>query len=320
MNTPLISIIIPTYNRAHLIGETLDSVLNQTYQNWECIIVDDGSTDNTAELVNAYVERDSRFQYHQRPESYKSGGNGARNYGFELSIGAFIQWFDDDDIMHVEFISERIMLFESDINFVIGLGSITDENLNIVKPMLFDSSKTLFAGFILWKNQIITNCVLFRKSFLTDKVLFDINIQRGQEAEFFSRLFFQIKENEYRIAKKPLFLYRQHENSKSEQNTAYLKHFKRSLSYICIENLKRSILIKDSELINVIHVVLLDYFFRGLENGDIKNCRYILKELFPLLNIINKRQALEFYIVGNLFRIISKGSYKIEKKWKDTIL
>ena len=65
---PLVSIIIPTYNRAHLIGETLDSVLAQTYQNWECIIVDDGSSDNTDEVIGAYVEKDSRFKYYHRSD------------------------------------------------------------------------------------------------------------------------------------------------------------------------------------------------------------------------------------------------------------
>ena len=66
-STPLISIIIPTYNRAHLIGETLDSILVQTYPNWECIVVDDGSTDTTADVMREYIKKDNRFQYHQRP-------------------------------------------------------------------------------------------------------------------------------------------------------------------------------------------------------------------------------------------------------------
>lgn len=87
MEQPLVSIIIPTYNRAHLIGETLDSVLAQIYTNWECIVVDDGSTDSTAELLAFYVEKDSRFQYHHRPKDRLKGANACRNYGFELSRG-----------------------------------------------------------------------------------------------------------------------------------------------------------------------------------------------------------------------------------------
>lgn len=99
MKTPLVSIIIPTLNRAHLIGETLESVLAQTYQNWECIVVDDGSTDNTAEVIKEYVDTDSRFQYHHRPKERLSGGNAARNYGFELSKGEYINWLDSDDLL-----------------------------------------------------------------------------------------------------------------------------------------------------------------------------------------------------------------------------
>ena len=63
MDNPLVSIIIPTYNRAHLISETLDSVLAQTYTNWECIVVNDGSPDDTEKVAKRWVEKDSRFKY-----------------------------------------------------------------------------------------------------------------------------------------------------------------------------------------------------------------------------------------------------------------
>src|SRR5688572_29060991 len=96
---PLISIIIPTYNRALMLEETLDSIIAQTYKNWECIVVDDGSTDATDKLMAEYIDRDSRFQYHHRPKDRLPGGNAARNYGFEISKGNFIQWFDSDDYM-----------------------------------------------------------------------------------------------------------------------------------------------------------------------------------------------------------------------------
>ena len=96
--TPLISIIIPTYNRAHLISETLDSVLEQTYANWECLIVDDGSTDKTKEVVREYVDKDDRFRFYTRPIKKRKGPNSCRNYGFEKSKGTYVNWFDSDDL------------------------------------------------------------------------------------------------------------------------------------------------------------------------------------------------------------------------------
>ena len=108
MYLPLVSIIIPTFNRSQLICETLDSVLAQTYENWECIIVDDGSTDDTKTVVSEYVKKDSRFQFHHRPINRPKGGNAARNFGYENSKGEYINWIDDDDIMLEDFIKIKI--------------------------------------------------------------------------------------------------------------------------------------------------------------------------------------------------------------------
>src|SRR5690606_13724900 len=105
---PLVSIIIPTYNRAHLISETLDSVLAQTYTHWECIVVDDGSNDMTDAVLKAYCQNDSRFSYYKRPLYIKKGPSACRNFGYEKSNGAFIQWFDSDDKMHPEKLQLKI--------------------------------------------------------------------------------------------------------------------------------------------------------------------------------------------------------------------
>lgn len=100
MATPVVSIILATYNRAHFIVETLSSVQKQTYLDWECLIIDDGGTDNTLEVISPILEQDSRFKYLRRPESYKKGLPGCRNYGLDLAEGDFIIFFDDDDIVH----------------------------------------------------------------------------------------------------------------------------------------------------------------------------------------------------------------------------
>jgi len=110
MSEPLVSIIIPTYNRAHLIGETLDSVLAQTYTHWECIVVDDGSSDSTSEILETYCKQDSRFQYHHRPIDKPKGANACRNYGFELSKGEYINWLDSDDLVSHNKIEEQLKI------------------------------------------------------------------------------------------------------------------------------------------------------------------------------------------------------------------
>jgi len=96
---PLISIIIPCYNYGSYIPEALDSILAQTYKNWEIIIVDDGSKDNTAEVVQPYLLKDSRITYHQQANR---GVSAARNAGLTLAKGAYIQFIDADDYIAPE--------------------------------------------------------------------------------------------------------------------------------------------------------------------------------------------------------------------------
>lgn len=95
MDEILISCIIPTFNRALLLKDAIESILLQTYQCWELIIVDDNSTDNTKELVTSYKQKDSRISYLFNPVK---GGNAARNLGIKLAKGKYIAFLDDDDI------------------------------------------------------------------------------------------------------------------------------------------------------------------------------------------------------------------------------
>ncbi|GAB2778749.1 glycosyltransferase family 2 protein [Salinimicrobium soli] len=102
MEKELISIIMPVFNRVDLIGESLDSILQQQYQNWECIVVDDHSTDDTWSVVKEYVRKDNRFRLYKRPESKNKGANSCRNFGLDKANGEYIHWFDSDDIAHPE--------------------------------------------------------------------------------------------------------------------------------------------------------------------------------------------------------------------------
>jgi glycosyltransferase involved in cell wall biosynthesis len=103
------SIIIPTYNRAELIQPTLDSVLSQTYEVWECIVVDDGSTDHTAEVIRSYTEKDERFRYIYQNNAERSA---ARNTGIRHAKGEWICFLDSDDLYEQNYLSELITKLE----------------------------------------------------------------------------------------------------------------------------------------------------------------------------------------------------------------
>lgn len=90
-----------TYNRAHLIPETLRAIADQSHTGFECLIIDDGSTDTTQDVINN-LKLGERFMYLKRPPKYAKGPSGCRNFGLDLCSGNYIIFFDDDDIPHPE--------------------------------------------------------------------------------------------------------------------------------------------------------------------------------------------------------------------------
>jgi len=314
MQTPLVSIIIPTYNRAHLIGETLDSVLAQTYSNWECIVVDDGSTDNTATLLAEYSAKDSRFQYHHRPSDRPKGANACRNYGFELSKGEYVNWFDDDDLMLEDFLKNKITVLTKELDLVICSGYEVDQYLKDKIAIKLDENAELFKEYVLWKLQVLTPSVLFKKSFLRDKDLFSNKIRRGQETELFSRLFFLLPQQKFKIINTPLFLYRQHQKSKTEKSKKYIKKFKESQSIIITENFKRSLQLKDEELVYFLYKSLIKLLFLSLKKEHLKNSELIKNNLIAILKKDNKKLMIEFSFFIRIFSIFKISSYRVEKR------
>lgn len=104
---PSVSVIVPVYNRASLLRECLDSVAAQTLGDWECLVVDDGSIDGSADVAVEYQSRDRRFRALARPPS-KKGAAACRNHGLGLSAGRYVIFLDSDDLLHPECLSRRV--------------------------------------------------------------------------------------------------------------------------------------------------------------------------------------------------------------------
>lgn len=198
MNNVLISIIIPTYNRAHLLGETLDSVLAQTYINWECIVVDDGSTDATHKLMKSYCENDSRFQYHQRPNDRPKGSNVCRNYGFELSKGEYIKWLDSDDLLSSDIILSQVMILnkysKNKSTVLTAKWNYFEDSIVDIKPKIKEINKNYETGFDLlfdfgiYNTFLPPHVYLMHKNIIIKSGLWNEHLLINQDGEFFTRI------------------------------------------------------------------------------------------------------------------------------------
>jgi len=197
MTIPLVSIIIPTFNRAYLIGETLDSVLAQTYQNWECIVVDDGSNDNTEEIIKSYSEKDNRFQFYYRPTTKKKGASVCRNYGMEKSKGELIQFIDSDDLLSKNKLEEQLRLYKpGDLSLITCKWGGFEESSNLSKRFKykyhsyrnFKKSINLLNTFGNYNEYFPLHVYLIPRNLVERSGLWNENLTNNDDAEFFARV------------------------------------------------------------------------------------------------------------------------------------
>tara|TARA_R110002049_G_scaffold3795_5_gene27659 strand:- start:137642 stop:138610 length:969 start_codon:yes stop_codon:yes gene_type:complete len=213
----LVSIIIPTFNRAALIEATLNSILNQSYSNWECLVIDDGSTDNTIEILTAFCDNDARFKYYERPKNRPKGANACRNYGLELSNGTFINWFDSDDLMLPnKLLLQVAQLEKSSLNYSICQTERYDiiENKSLGLRSDAIHSKDILNDYIMFKIFWMTGAPLWRKDFLNqNKFCFDEALQQSQDYDYHINII--AKDACYEVINAPLMRLCKHESNMS---------------------------------------------------------------------------------------------------------
>ncbi|MFV5686293.1 glycosyltransferase family 2 protein [Flavobacterium sp. GB2R13] len=159
MKKPVVSIIVPCYNHAQYLSESLQSVLEQTYVNWECIIVNDGSPDNTKEIAALWVSKDKRFRY---LEKENGGLSSARNAGIANSIGEYILPLDADDCIDNEFLTKLVpeLQLDNSLAIVSCYSKFFENNLETITYELKPKGTTYH--YLLFVNQLIATS-LYRK-------------------------------------------------------------------------------------------------------------------------------------------------------------
>lgn len=182
-----------TYNRAHLIEESLHSIANQEFIHFECLVIDDGSSDNTKEVVAAFAQKDTRFKYRRRTDDFSKGLPGSRNYGLSLAIGKRIIFFDDDDIIHPKNLSICFDVLKSeDLDFFRyekkSFSGSFDREMSVIEnlDLRFVGEDDLY-GFVSHKIPL-ASCTVMWKSDLFKENRFREDLMYAEEWELYSRI------------------------------------------------------------------------------------------------------------------------------------
>ena len=276
MTVPLISVIIPTYNRSEYICDAVDSVLAQTYGNIEIIIIDDGSTDNTEELLRRYG---SKVKYIRQDNA---GPSAARNNGIRNARGDLLAFLDSDDIWLSEKLERQIQLMEQSGGIgLVGCGSITIDSSGraIARPVIRRNytSKRRFVNELMVHNIVcggVSGSLIRRECF--DKLgLFCEDLWIGEDRDMWIRI-----ANHYhmRFVEQPLIKLRSH-GANLNKNIARMKMDGKK---VVVRNIKRRNLILRRKAHSYRH---LDIAWEYLDAGNRKLAlMYMLKSIaiYPL--------------------------------------
>ncbi|RKY32600.1 MAG: glycosyltransferase family 2 protein [Candidatus Omnitrophota bacterium] len=183
---PTVSVVIPTYNRAHLVGRAIESVLNQTFQDFEILVVDDRSVDNTEKVVNDFNDARIRYIKHR----INMGGNATRNTGIKNSKGEYIAFLDSDDEWLPEKLKKQIDTFQkmsNKVGLVYSWVEMIDEKGKLFRKLNFVVKGRVLQN-ILRGNFIPSSTVVVKKECFDEVGLFDESFVSCQDREMWTRI------------------------------------------------------------------------------------------------------------------------------------
>ncbi len=192
MNNPKISVIIPTYNRGNLIQNTINSVLNQTFTDWELLVIDDGSTDNTKEIVQEFIKKDSRVKYFYEENS--GCPSGPRNLGVENAKGEYVAFLDSDDEWFPTKLEKQLDIFTNSKNPKLGVVACYLYIKDNKTGKIVSKRDTYYMGNILNKLLMDTSlmftssCIMTKLSILKEVGPFDSRFKVSEDVDMWLRI------------------------------------------------------------------------------------------------------------------------------------
>lgn len=214
----LISVIVPVYNVEKYLNECIDSILSQTYENFELLLIDDGSTDTSSEICKSYLEKDSRIRYFRK----ENGGlSDARNYGIERANGEYITFIDSDDYIEKTYLEVLVNEITSNQSDVAVVNYVRVDEKGVTSYDIVPGKDLILTGLEALKNIFYQNCIsVSANAKLYKKEIFkDIKFPKGKLYEDISTIpFIFLKAKKIAYSSQVLYKYRIRSGSITESD------------------------------------------------------------------------------------------------------
>lgn len=315
----MVSIIIPIYNRAHLIEETINSIIAQSYTDWECIIIDDGSTDNTVKRLKALIKNDNRFRLFERPKTSTKGPSSCRNYGFSKIKGDFIQFFDSDDIMHPDHLNLKMETIKNKDLVVCKLREFSGDfnSENFLKKAITPNIKqphNLFEAFVTGAFPMMMVAPLWRTNSLKPYLPIREDLHILEDHELYARALSEDKT--VAIVNKELIYYRV--GAASSTNSFYSNVDYGIASYFEAKNTVLKLSQTKPVKLSILKMTL-GFFRQALAERNFNaasKCLRFIKENKLCYDFSLKLKCVRIRFFYTIFKIIRKGDTKFKPLFK----
>lgn len=284
----MVSVIIPTYNNSKYIIDAINSVLSQSYTNLECIIIDDGSTDNTKEILHNFIQSKKVFYYFQENE----GVSAARNLGIEKSKGSQILFLDADDLLHNNAL-ELLVNNIKDYDMIFGAW----EDFGIVerKNLYLHFYNNTLSTYLKYKP--VPSAALIKKNKLQK---WDVNLKVWEVTDYFLSII--LNGSTITFTNDIVTKMRQHDGL--NRASIVQDHFNPIQTLSFLAKWKKNI--KDMNMLNseveaVIDVEIINNIYIAIRN---KSNHRSLKTFFAIINVKNLKNALSYKKFGLYFFIV----------------
>lgn len=227
----MVSIVIPFYNSARFLTETLKSVSQQDYPDWECLLVDDGSTDESVSIVKEFEQKDSRFRYICRTQEPK-GVSSSRNEGISESKGKYLLFLDADDILSPDCLRSRVNYLEQHLSLDFAVFQV--ETFGLRRMKMTTPRKNYLKAFVGFDFPWTVSSPLWGTDFLKSLGGFNTDLIRFEDPELHIRALLKSPEFEVLTDNQPDLFYRQWKKSDKEKSTAYQQELKAYTQFIMI--------------------------------------------------------------------------------------